>query len=283
MFKILPDGSVKIGKETIRFNGNGDMKVARNTRAEGDPLATLFADGYKLPALQERVANVTSRDNMRQRDILQGAYSDMAIELLMERRGQRIEQACKVATEFKPAAALPKLQADVPPLLMELRQGLAKVLDNQAARARTAKDRLAQALAVEVPKDPAEAVTQAIRAQELRQRVAGMSPQERTRVVEQLAKAGRVDALADLGNDPVAPCIPANLLEAGQRTALGVHGLDWLHDDVADADAALESLGAACGVAYAGIVTALTDAGVPAHLTQPEPGFKGFAPTNGGE
>ena len=277
MFKMLPDGRVQIGKETITFAGIGDARIARNTRAEGDPLDTVFADGYKLPDLQARLANVTSRDNVRQRDILQSAYADLLLELSIDKRGNRVSQACKTASEYKPAVAAAKLQADVPPLLMELRQGLSKVIEAQATRAKAAKDRLAAALAVDVPKDAAEAVTAAIRAQELRARVAGMDHQARARVVEELAKAGRCDALAALGDDPVAPCVPPNLLAAGQRTALDVHGLGWLHDDVDDADAAMEALRATVGVAYAGLVSALTDAGVPKHLTTPEPTFRGFA------
>lgn len=283
MFKKLPDGSVKIGKETFSPFDYNKVKVARATKATGDPLPGVFSDGYGLPALQGRIGEITVRDTLQRRVVLEKAHADLGFALLAEKRGARYAAAIKTAKDLKEHAALPELKATVPPLLVELRQAIAQVIEGQAAKARAAKDRLALALAPETPTDPAAAVVAELRAQELRRRVAAMPEAARARVVGELAQAGRVDALADLAADPVAPCVPSDLLAGGQRQAMTVNGLDWLYSDCDDQTDGLDALRATVQTAYNGLVQAMVDAGVPAHLTAPEPGFKGFMTQKEGE
>lgn len=283
MFKKLPDGSVKIGKETFAPFDPNKAKMARSTKATGDPLPGVFADGYGLPALQDRIGEITVRDSLQRRVVLEKAHADLCFALLSEKRGARYAAAIKTAKDLKEHAARPALEATVPPLLMELRQAIAQVIDGQAAKAKAAKDRLALALAAEVPTDPAAAVVAELRAQELRRRVAALSDGDRARTVGELAKSGRVAALADLAADPVSPCVPPDLLAGAQRQAMTVNGLDWLYDDCADQADGLDALRATAQSAYHGLVQAMVDAGVPAHLTAAEPAFRGFMLQKEGE
>ncbi|MGD9611136.1 MAG: hypothetical protein AB7U59_17190, partial [Desulfovibrionaceae bacterium] len=188
MFKKLPDGSVKIGKETFSPFDYNKVKVARATKATGDPLPGVFADGYGLPALQGRIGEITVRDTLQRRVVLEKAHADLGFALLADKRASRFVAAVKAATDMKAHAARPALEAAVPPLLMELRQAIGQVIDGQAAKARAAHDRLALALAPETPTDPAAAVVAELRAQELRRRVAAMPEAARARTVGELAK-----------------------------------------------------------------------------------------------
>lgn len=287
MIRKKSDGTFSlpsIGK-TITPPDMVQHKAAKATKVDPEdmPFRGVIGEGLGLKKIQGRIDQIAARDSLAQRAGLASSYDTLNRELLRADM-LTIPKMLKMCRDLKPSAARVELKEKMPATLATLRDRLCAVTQaHHDSRVRPAREALAAALSPEVPSDPGQAATLAISRMEIRQRLMGMDPGERVKVVAESADRGDFTLLEAVRSDPFGAAsmgIPADLLAAAERRALDSVGAGFLVEAVEDAEAENSTLVALAGTLYGGLQTELADVEAPAELTQTPRDFQGFAPKN---
>ena len=278
MLKRTKNGELELtGFGTVRPQDPAARQLARSQKAEGHPLAGLCAQALGLPALEDRIGMVASRDSVGTRKALESHYEGFFKGLMVGGLATKFTAAVKAARELKASVAAPVLAQDVPPLMASFREKLRGVVaDFAQTRLEPAKARLAAALEPEPIKDPAMASVAAIQAMEVRQRLASMPPADRIQAVERMGQGGMVDALHAVSSDPFGVAVAPEILKSAREKCLDAIGAGFLRDELEDAAEALQNLAAVGDLLEMGLEHGLRDVGCPEALLAKPPHESGM-------
>lgn len=245
-------------------------RVKLGTKAATDPVVhRVFGSAFGLSTVEPRVEAILGRDSVLQRERLQARYDELGSALLAGTLPSGIARAVQEARELKPEVAAPRLRESLPPLLLRVKDALSKTVSTHVEkRLKPAQEAVKAAIRPDPLSDPAQAAMAAIRAMEIRNRISAMSHAERLKAVALWGKAGNVEALDAISNDPFGFPVAAEVMQAAESAALTALGGAWLADDLADAVEETAHLAAMADVAFDSIKNELRQAGVPAPLLQ---------------
>ena len=257
------------GHGWLDLNDFARRKGLRSAPAEG---RAFDLSALEMPALQSRLETVVGRDSSLRRGQLANAYG--RLQDVVQSVLPALNSVRRTTRDMKPEAARKQLETAVPGLLFDLHGKLAAGLREVAAgQVMPARARLAAVFKPDAPTDTAAALVQAIRAMEVRQRIAGLPENERMKAVSDLGRDGRIAELSALTDDPLGCPVRPELMEAAQATCRAAicGGADVLAEDEDDAQDSLKQLAVVSDLLLGGLVQHLGDLGVPADLLR-DPG-----------
>lgn len=241
----------------------------RSVKCKDNPLLGIFGEAFKMPAVEHRAGEIAGRDTMAQRERLAPVYKALGEKLLEGKTASNMVAALTAAREMKPEVAAAKLRETLPLDLLSVKNALTDaVVSHVARRWKPARDAVSLAIQPDPITDPAMAATGAIRAMEVRNRLAAMTPGDRAKQCRAWGDSGNIDALAACRADPFGLPVPGEILAGAEAAALAAIGGQWLADDHADAVEEVQSLAALADVVYKSVQSELRAAGVPASLLQ---------------
>lgn len=266
MFTLLDDGYVRVtGRQGVYKMP--DMKMRAEKRAmrapEVHPFAGIGAD-IGCPVMSLRLAETLARQSIYGQERLSDTYKVMLRDFSSNRLDAVSGIVHNIARQFKAGPARKTLGEKLPSLFGAMHQPIRDAVDLHIGKLSSARAHLADALAPDLPADPAAALAQSIRAMETRARAAQMAETDRIVLIHQLGEGGNFEALVMLRDDPLGiPAAPARVLNDALRAAVTMRGGECFYAAVEDAVEDLETVAVIGELMHSGMIASLQEAGVP--------------------
>lgn len=266
MFSILDDGFVRVtGRDGVYRIPDLESRATKRAMrpAEVHPFVSVGND-IGAPIVSTRLSETLSRQSVYGQERLSDTFKKLLWGFNTEQLPAAAGITSNIARSYKADAARKVLAEKLPDLFGKLRRPLDDAVTSHIDRLWSARNHLADALRPELPRDPAAALAQSIKAMEVRARASQMPETERVKLIHALGEAGNFEGLVMLRDDPLGlPVAPSRVLDDAVRAAVCKKGGEFFYAAIDDAVEDLETVAVCAELMHTGLVSTLQDAGAP--------------------
>ena len=266
MFSILDDGFVRVtGRDGVyripNLSERADKRAMRP--AEVHPFVNVGND-IGAPIVSTRLRETLSRQSVYSQERLSDTFKALLRGFHVEQLPSAAGITSNIARSYRPEAGRKVLAEKLPELFGKLRRPLDDAVTSHIDKLWSARRHLAAALSPELPSDPAAALSESIKAMEIRARTGQMDEPARVKLIHQLGESGHFSALVSLRDDPLGlPVAPPRVLDDAVRAAVCKKGGEFFYAAIDDAVEDLETVAVCAELMHTGLISTLQDCGAP--------------------